>query len=274
MRKTQLTRDLCLGDHALAESFGPVELPELRTASRLIGAVTPCRGGRGDTQQPKSPGEGTHPVGGALKSQQEEPAAAEGGERFSSGLSRLPPARFSGEGGDGAVRATRSLSSTFPPAPLLPSPASNKQHPPPRGGQRTIQSLANGNGGWKRARWPGKQRQGQSLARGEDAAKGRSSVFQEAAKGEQSKGGPGEGNPRAGCRDRARDVGCSLAAKNRSYAWAVKSVPRSTQSNPWQHHSKKARLHLSERARRRRRRGVAEDAKENGERLQVSACKV
>lgn len=59
-RSAGLTGDLGLGHAAEAEALGPIQLPDLGAAPRLAAAVTASRGG-GDTQQPKSPREETHP---------------------------------------------------------------------------------------------------------------------------------------------------------------------------------------------------------------------
>lgn len=59
-RSAGLTGDLGLGHAAEAEALGPIQLPDFGAAPRLAAAVTASRGG-GDTQQPKSPREETHP---------------------------------------------------------------------------------------------------------------------------------------------------------------------------------------------------------------------
>lgn len=59
-RPAGLTGDLGLGHAVEAEALGPIQLPDLGAAPRLAAAVTASRGG-GDTQQPKSPREETHP---------------------------------------------------------------------------------------------------------------------------------------------------------------------------------------------------------------------
>lgn len=60
LRPAGLTGDLGLGHAVEAEALGPIQLPDLGAAPRLAAAVTASRGG-GDTQQPKSPREETHP---------------------------------------------------------------------------------------------------------------------------------------------------------------------------------------------------------------------